>query len=209
MKRRRRAGQAGMMVTPGGANEIEPAQARQRSIPPLLGQPRGSARLDRGVADILEAAHPDRRAIAGRPMPARRRVEFAEQRVVDHPDLGPALPHEGDRDAETRDAAQKIGRAVDRVDDPDAVADLAAALLAEEGVAWKRLAEAPADQFLDLGIGRREVVLVGLEVELKRGRAISGNGRARPCRPRGRSRRPRAAGPARARSRGGSHGRRA
>src|SRR5262249_35126501 len=62
-----------------------------------------------------------------------------------------------------RDAAREIRGAVDRVDDPDIVAEHAAGFLAEEGVARKMLGERVADKLFDLAVGFGQVILWPLE----------------------------------------------
>ena len=88
-----------------------------------------------------------------------------------------------------RDAAGEVRGAVDRVDDPGALAGLAqraALLLAEEGVLGERLVQAQPDQRLDLGVACKHVVLRALEGDAsaegrsrKRRRASAGLARDR------------------------------
>ena len=95
---------------------------------------RRPARLDRGLADVGKAADAHRPPVEGGAAAAPGGVELVVDRVVDDADLGPSVAHEGDRDAEQRDAAHEIGGAVDRVDHPHVGSELAAAFFAVEGV---------------------------------------------------------------------------
>ena len=76
---------------------------------------------------------------------------------MDHPDHGPAILHERERDTEERQAVGVVDGAVDRVADPHAGGDrrIAARFLAEERVGGKRPGQAVPDERLggvvDLG----------------------------------------------------------
>ena len=75
-----------------------------------------------------------------------------------------------------RDAAGEIRGAVDRVDDPGALAgsaQRAALLLTEEGVLGERLVQAEPDQRLDLGVACEHVVLRALEGDGERRGAVA------------------------------------
>ena len=98
--------------------------------------------------------------------------------VVDHADLELAVAHEGDRDAEMRNAAREIGGAVDRVDDPDVAAEIAALFLAEERILRKRREQPLADHALHLGVGFQDVILRALESARARLRRVART----PCR---------------------------
>ena len=131
-------------------------------------QPISTVALASAVASDGLIAAPFSRA----PPPAPRRKELLAHRVIDHADLDPAAHDAGDRDAEMRDAAGEIRRAVDRVDDPHRAA-LARRpprrLLADEPVLRKRAVEARGDQLLRLAVDLGQVVLRSLEPDLERG----------------------------------------
>lgn len=76
---------------------------------PEGGEGRGRRRCGERQADGL---------VQPRPAPFGRRVELVQERVVDHPDDGNLVVRDTDRGAAEREAMDKVGRAVDRVDDP-------------------------------------------------------------------------------------------
>src|ERR1700680_173729 len=114
----------------------------------------------------------DRSAVEARPTSTTRGEQFISHRVVDDADLDLAARDAGDRDAEMRNPAGEIRRAVDRIDDPDwrAVGPGATVrLLANETVLGEGFVEARRDQFFCLAIDLGQVVLRSLEADLEGG----------------------------------------
>src|SRR5690606_6741761 len=90
-------------------------------------------------------------------------IKLVDVGVIDDADFDLAVPHQGDRNAPGRHAAEEAGSAVDRIDHPDRLSRLAAlagaSLLTQETVFWKTLLQLAADQLLDFLIGDRDNVL--------------------------------------------------
>src|SRR5262245_27491039 len=102
-------------------------------------------------------------------------------RIVDHADLRLAVAHEADRDAEVRNAARKIGCAVDRIDNPDLASENAAGFLAEERILRETLHETAPDELLHPAVGVGQVILWSLENQRFALRAVAiGAERKRP-----------------------------
>ena len=148
-----------------------------------VGQARGPADLDAGPLDPVGRGGHERDAVQGGAAPAPCEVEFVGRRAEDGAELDLPPATNATRDAKTRHPADEIGGAVDRVDHPDPLADLAAFLLAEEGVVGEGFREPARQQALDCGIGLAGIVL----------RTLEGDREARPalepvqrqtCRPR-------------------------
>ncbi len=103
-------------------------------------------------------------------------------RVVDDADLPDAVAHEDDRHAPVAHAVDEVQRAVDRIDQPRALADRAAGFLAEHRIARERRREPFATVRFDRAIGDADPVLLvalrfGGVVEL----AMEIAKRERPC----------------------------
>ena len=68
---------------------------------------------------MLALGDADAAVVQERAAPARRREEIVAHRVVDHAVRDLAAVRERDRNAVLRKAVQEVGRAVERIDDPD------------------------------------------------------------------------------------------
>ena len=79
----------------------------------------GKAGADEAVAQMLALGDADAAVVQERTAPAGRREEIVAHRVVDHAVRDLAAVRERDRNAVLRKAVQEVGRAVERVDDPD------------------------------------------------------------------------------------------
>ena len=91
--------------------------------------------------------------------------------IVDGAQRAHAVLDIGDRNVPERDAAQEIVRAVDRVDDPQALriaGERRGRLLAEEMIAGKRARDFPANEILDLAVGDADEVLRALLLDRQR-----------------------------------------
>ena len=118
------------------------------------------------LASEVAFGRADRRAVEPRPAAAPGGEQFVEHRIVDDPDLDPAVGDAGDRDAEMRHAAGEVRGAVDRIDDPHRPARAGGArvaLLADEPIGRKDLREALGDEGLSLAVDLGEKVLRSLE----------------------------------------------
>src|SRR5262249_35042614 len=94
------------------------------------------------------------------------RVEFLGRRVVDEARHDGRVAFERNRDGELRDAVDKVGSAVERIDDPRVglvAALVSPALLAEEAVAGPRLRKLGAQDLLRAVVGRRDEVRRSLQ----------------------------------------------
>jgi hypothetical protein len=93
--------------------------------------------------------------------------QFLAQGVVDHAVLEPAAVHHRDGDAEHREAVQEVGRAVQRVDDPDVLGIAAgAAFLGEEGVVRVAALHGADDVLLGHAVDFADEVVAALGVDL-------------------------------------------
>ncbi len=79
---------------------------------------------------------------------ARRSEELLAHGIVDHRMLEPTLLLAGDGHRERREAVQEVGRAVERIDDPDGVVLAAAAALLGEHRVVRIVVADDADDFL-------------------------------------------------------------
>src|SRR5271166_3269049 len=107
------------------------------SAPVRMFQPTSTEALARR----FRARRADRRAVEPRPAAAARGEQFVAHRIVDDADFDLAAGDAGDRDAEMRDPAGEIGRAIDRIDNPNSAALISRArlgFLADEPIAWER-----------------------------------------------------------------------
>src|SRR6516164_1415430 len=88
-------------------------------------------------------------------------IELVIGRVIDHARDHDALARQRDRDGKLRDAVQKIGGAVERIDDPGVgfVGALArAAFLADETVARPRLGKVGVEHLFGALVGKRDEI---------------------------------------------------
>ena len=106
------------------------------------------------------------------PRPAPGEEQLVGHRAEDGAELHLAAGDERHRDAKACHAADEVRRAVDRVDHPYLVTDLAALFLAEELILGKGFGQAARQQPLDRSIGFAGVVLGTLEGDLQRVPAI-------------------------------------
>ena len=124
------------------------------------------ARADEAVAQMRAPRHADPVIVEERAAPARRREEVVAARIVDHRlrDLAPV--REGDRHAVLRKAVQEVGRAVERIDDPDVlgrrVGALRRAFLGEDRVVRIRGEQRLDDLALRLAVDLAHEVLRAL-----------------------------------------------
>src|SRR5690348_8002951 len=96
-------------------------------------------------------------SIQGRSASPLGRKELVIHRVIDDADLGLAILHEGDGDAELWDPPNKVCSAVDGIDDPYMIVERAAAFFTEERVSWKAFQETAPNKPFDFGINGRKV----------------------------------------------------
>ena len=99
---------------------------------------------------------------------ARCCEDLLPHRIVDHADLELAALLGRDRDREHGEAVQEIGRAVERIDDPErVVVAAAAALLGEDGVLGVVLMNDFDDGPLGGAVDLTDVVVASFEVTLR------------------------------------------
>src|SRR5437667_929213 len=112
----------------------------------------GETGRDEGALERARLADPHAVIVEVRARAAARGEQLPTHRVVDHRVLE-APPHlAGDRDGKHRKAVQKVGRAVERIDDPECIVLAGpAALLGEERVLRVVTAD-DADDFLLRGV---------------------------------------------------------
>ena len=97
-------------------------------------------------------------------------VEFVVGGIVDHAGDDGALALQADRDREMRNAVQKIGSAVERIDDPGVAlvgAFAGAAFLADKTVARPRLGEVRVEHFLGALVRQRDEIGRSLQRHLQ------------------------------------------
>ncbi len=100
---------------------------------------------------------------------ARRREEFLAHGIVNHGVLETPLVLDGDRYGEGRKAVQEIGRAIERVDDPDEFTVAAAAgLLPEHCVLRMAAADGGDDVRFGLAVDVGDEIVAALGVDLDR-----------------------------------------
>src|SRR5664279_1680265 len=92
------------------------------------------AEADEGVAESVLRARPQRLTVARRTAASPRGVDLAEHGSEHDAELDLPLERERDRDAPVRQPVQKVGGAVDRVDDPEGTLRWSAVLLSEHAV---------------------------------------------------------------------------
>ena len=117
------------------------------------------------------ARRADQRAVEPRAAAAPAYEQFVAHRIVNNADLDLGPGDAGDRDAEMRDAASEIRRAVDRIDDPCRASFArwpGLALFADKPIAWKNLKQALRDERLRLAVHLGEEVLPALEADRER-----------------------------------------
>src|SRR6266487_2980630 len=103
--------------------------------------------------------------LIGRPLSvaAPGDVQFVRRWLIDHPNLSLQIADERDGDAEMRNAARKIGSAVDRIDDPNVAAEIATRFFSEKRILRECRDEPFADHALHLRIRIQDVILRSLE----------------------------------------------
>ena len=155
-------GDVGEAERPGGAAADVGAAGEERGHcleVARVRHPVRPAELDAGGGEVAGEGDADRRAVAGGAGAGAGEVELARGGVADGADLDPAGAHEGDRDAEVRDAAGEVGGTVDRVDDPGVDGRGSAGLLAEEAVGGEGFRQRGPDVGLHGGVGLGQEVL--------------------------------------------------
>src|ERR1700730_7183848 len=95
---------------------------REIKTPPFASIVR-KARHEQRALQLGCARYVDRLAVQPRAAAPPRDEHLAPERVEDDSRLKSAAPLVGDRDAELREAVDKIGRAIERVDDPAVLAE--------------------------------------------------------------------------------------
>jgi len=162
---RQRPGAGARGRRPGGG---DPPQ----QIDELLGaRAQVPADLDRGSVKRARIRDAHRCAVEPRAAAAPACEQFVAHGIVNDADLNLGRGDGGDRDAEMRNAAREIRRAVDRINDPrrPAIARRARlALFADEAVVWKNLQQPLSDERLRLAIDLGQIVLPALEADRER-----------------------------------------
>src|ERR1022692_100480 len=125
---------------------------------------------DHGVGEALAAGDADALLIHERTLALLGDEHLVVRRIVDQAGNNRVLALERDRDRELRNAVQKIGGAVERVDDPAVrlVGALArTSFLAEKAVTGPRLGELLVQRLLGAAIGGRDEIRRALERDLQ------------------------------------------
>ena len=151
--------------------------ARQQVDVGIGGTARRPAAFDRRLVEVVARAHCDALVVEPRAAAALGGIQPVHARVVDGAAHGHAVLHVADRHAVARDAAGIVGRAVDGVDQPEAIAAGAAFLLADDGVRRIALRDLGANVALDLAVHRGDDVVPALE---RGGRRAEGLVRLQP-----------------------------
>ncbi len=123
--------------------------------------------LDDALTRVLDVAHTNRLPIQGGSAAPAGRKEFAGHGIKDDSNLGKPLRKKRDGDAEPGDSPGKVGRAVNRINDPGAATVRSASFLTEKAVFGKSFGQPCGNEFFHLGVGFGQIVLGPLEGELE------------------------------------------
>ncbi len=147
---------------------------RQISIQVLLFLERETGAQQRTLETAL-SGNPDAPAVEHRAIAAAGGKQFIAQRIIDHGNLDPGLVLQGDGDGKLREAMEKIGRAIQRVDDPDmVVARMHAAFFCENGMIRKGLVDDLDDFLFRHAVDFRSIIVFAFLVDVQFANIVQG-----------------------------------
>ena len=130
---------------------------------------KGKPGADQRVFHFLAAAHANLAVVERRAFAARCGEDILAHRIVDSGGFHAALDLHADRNAKLREAVQEIGRAVERVDDPDGIGfALCAGFLGEDRVVGVVILDDFDDRVFCSTVGVTDEIVVSflLDIEL-------------------------------------------